>query len=490
MISKSNFVAGIQCLKRIYLQVHNPGLATKSSPAAEAVLKQGREVGRVAHRAFPGGATVASGRVQTKEALRATRDLMANPEVPAIFEGAFEHAGVIVRVDVLQRDGRFGYRLIEVKSSTEIKPHYAYDVGIQHHVLTGAGVEAEQVGLMHLNREYIFDGKEYDVSRLFTLAELEPEDTVSEAEISDRLEEQFRILNQPRPPEIPPGRHCEDPVVCEFYDHCNPELPANHVSLLPQMRADKLQELTDSGVVSIEQVPDDFPLSEKQRLAVDCMKTGKPFFNPELAGELSALRYPLCFMDFETVFPALPRFAGMRPFDHIPFQWSVHRQDTSGGGLRHFEYLAEDDSDPRSPFIESLCEAVAGAGNIVVYNQTFESSRLDDLARWVPTCASDTAVVKAKLWDLLPVVRRNVYHSAFAGSFSLKSVLPALIPQMTYEALEVGDGVEAGVAWARLISPAISPEEKGSVRQALIGYCRQDTLALAKLFEMLRDCAG
>lgn len=486
MITKSKFVAGIQCLKRVYLQVHNPGLAERSSEAANAILKQGEEVGLVAQRAFSGGRTVDFGRIQIKEALRATRDLMADPEVPAIFEGTFEHGGVLVRVDILQRDGKFGYRLVEVKSSTQIKPHYAYDVGIQRHVLRGDGVEPEQVSLMHLNREYVFDGKEYDVSRLFIVAEPRPEDMVSDAEISDRLQEQLRILNQPQPPEIRPGRQCEHPVVCEFYNHCNPEPCANHVSRLPRMRADKLQELTASGITLIEQIPDDFPLSEKQWLAVHCMKNGKAFFSSELAGELSTLKYPLCFMDFETVFPALPRFAGMRPFDHIPFQWSVHRQEKPDRPLKHFEYLAEDDSDPRFPFIESLRKALAGAGNVVVYNQTFESSRLDDLARWVPAYASEIAKIKAKLWDLLTIVRRNVYHPAFAGSFSLKSVLPALIPQMTYETMEVGSGTEAGSAWARMIEPGTPTREKGRLTQALIEYCKQDTLALAKLFEVLR----
>jgi len=487
MITKSKFVAGIQCLKRVYLQVHNPELAKRSSQAVEAILKQGQEVGLVAQRAFPGGRTVDCAWNRIKEAVRVTRDLIANPDVPAIFEGTFEHAGVLVRVDVLQRDGKFGYHLVEVKSSTQIKPHYAYDVGIQRHVLTGDGVEPAQVSLMHLNREYIFDGQEYDVSRLFTMAEPKPEDTVSDAEISERLKEQFRILNQPRPPDIRPGAQCEHPVVCEFYDHCNPRVPANHISLLPRIRAHKLQELMASGIISIEQIPDDYPLPEKQKVAVECVKTSKPFFSPELAGELSSLKYPLCFMDFETVFPALPRFAGMRPFDHIPFQWSVHRQDQPDSELKHFEYLAEDDSDPRFPFIESLYKSVSGAGSIVVYYQNFESSRLDDLARWVPTYASEIGQIKGKLWDLLAIVRRNVYHPAFAGSFSLKSVLPALIPEMTYETLEVRDGVQAGLAWARLIAPGISAKEKDRLTQALIEYCKQDTLALVKLLEVLRN---
>jgi hypothetical protein len=154
--------------------------------------------------------------------------------------------------------------------------------------------------------------------------------------------------------------------------------------------------------------------------------------------------------------------------------------------LKHFEFLSENDSDPRFPFLESLCKAVSGAGDIVVYHQGFESSRLDDLARWLPAYKSDIAAIQGKMWDLLVAVRQNVYHPAFAGSFSLKSVLPAFVPEMTYETLEVAEGRAAGLAWARLIDPATPSDEKSRLRKALLEYCAQDTLALAKLLEAFR----
>jgi predicted RecB family nuclease len=485
-ISKSKFVAGVQCLKRLYLQVHQPGLAAELDEASKAVIEQGRQVGLVAQKAFPGGVIVEAGPKELDKAITKTRELIAASDVPAIFEATFQHEGVLVRTDVLKRNGRSGHGLIEVKSATAVKPHYAYDIAIQRHVLTGADVEIKQASLMHLNRKYVFDGKDYDVSQLFVIAELKPKDSVSDSEISDRLKDQFRVLNRHKPPDIKPGKQCKDPVLCEFYDHCNPELPADHVSHLPRIQAKKVEELTAAGITLLKQIPDAFPLSERQRRAVDCVKSGKPFVSPELADELDGLKYPLCFMDFETVFPALPRFAKMGPYDHIPFQWSVHRQGKPGGPLKHHEFLAENDSDPRFPFVESLCKALAGAGNIVVYNQSFESSRLDDLARWLPAYASDIKKIKAKIWDLLVVVRRNVYHPEFAGSFSLKFVLPAFVPEMTYGTLEVAEGTAAGLAWARLIQPGTALVEKRRLRKALLEYCKQDTLALAKLFDVLR----
>ena len=282
-ISKSKFVAGVQCLKRLYLQVHEPGLAAERDEASKAVMEQGREVGLVAQRAFPGGVTVEAGPADLDRAIKETRDLVVKSEAPAIFEAAFQYGDVLIRTDVLKRSGRSGHRLIEVKSSTRMKPQYAYDIAIQRHVLTGADIEVKQSSLMHLNREYVFDGKDYDVSHLFTIAEIKSEDAVSEAEISDRLKEQFRILNRLTSPDIQPGKQCEEPVPCEFYACCNPELPADHISLLPGIRAKKLGELVAAGITSIKRIPPKFPLTERQRRIVDCAKSGKPFIGPKLA---------------------------------------------------------------------------------------------------------------------------------------------------------------------------------------------------------------
>ena len=465
--------------------MHRPELATGSTDATQAVLEQGQQIGLVARRAFPGGVLVAADHEHLDDAVGITQELVGNAEAPAIFEATFEYGGVLVRTDVLERSSRAGYRLIEVKSATSPKPLYAYDIGIQKHVISGVGVNLDGTRLMHLNRDYVFDGRDYDVSRLFVVAELIPEQTISDAEISSRVDNQLRILAQPTPPDVKPGRQCIEPVLCEFYEHCNPDLPDDHVSLLPRIRTEKVDDLLTSGIMSVHQIPDDFPLSETQRRAVDTVKTGKAWIGSELAGELSTLRYPICFMDFETIFPALPRYAGMRPYDHVPFQWSVHRQERNGAPIMRYDFLAESTSDPRVPFLESLCQAVKAAGSIVVYNQGFESSRLNDLARWLPERRSEIAEIKAKLWDLLAVIRRNVYYPAFGGFFSLKRIAAAILPDMNYDGLAVADGNQAGIVWARFVNPATYPEEKAHLKRALLQYCGQDTLALARILEVL-----
>ena len=290
----------------------------------------------------------------------------------------------------------------------------------------------------------------------------------------------------PNAPDLPSGPHCTDPIKCEFFDRCNPPLPDDHIGYIPRIQASAVEELVQMGVESIRDIPDDFPLNERQRRAATSVQTGKPWFSDDLGKELEALKYPLYFMDFETVNPAIPRFSGMRPYDQLPFQWSVHVLRQPGEEPEHCEFLALDSSDPRHEFAASLCSALGESGSIVVYS-AFESQRL---AAYLPEFAERIANIQARLWDLLPVVRNHVYHPAFAGSYSLKAVLPALVPDLTYEGMEVGNGQDAGLAWKSLIRGTWDQAEHERLREALLDYCRQDTLALVKVLERLRFEAG
>ena len=241
------------------------------------------------------------------------------------------------------------------------------------------------------------------------------------------------------------------------------------------------------GIVSIHDIPDDFPLNERQRRACIAVQTAEPWYDTaELGKELESMKYPLYFMDFETVNPCVPRFPGMRPYDQLPFQWSVHVQRAPGAAPEHFEFLATDANDPRGEFINSLCAALDESGSIVVYNAGFESSRLSELAAWLPEFAERIERIQRRLFDLLPVVRNNVYHPAFAGSYSLKAVLPALVPDMSYAGMQVADGQSAGLAWESLIRDGLDQAEHDTIRKALLDYCGQDTLALVKVLEKLK----
>jgi predicted RecB family nuclease len=488
-ISKSKFMAGVQCLKRLYFEVHDPGLAARSDGANQAIIEQGREVGLLARQLFPGGVEV-RGSGGLEAAIRSTRELVANLEVPAIFEGAFEHQGVIVKTDILQRRKGDHWRLIEVKSTADLKDQHLEDVAIQSYVLSGSGLKLASVWLAHVNREYALTGTEVDPHQFLLFRNLTVRVRNLQPELVLRLRSQFRILALPMPPEVPTGPHCINPVVCEFFSHCNQALPEDHIGYLPRLHASTAEQLEEMGVESIHEIPADFELSEFQRRVCTAMQTGRAWFSTGLRGEFEFLKYPLYFMDFETVNPAIPRFPRMHPYDHLPFQWSVHVQKQPGAVPEHFEFLATDCGDPRPAFISSLCEALGERGGIVVYNQQFESQRLWELAGWLPEYTQRIRDIQHRLWDLLPVVRNHVYHPAFGGSFSLKAVLPALVPQMTYEGMEVPNGQAAGFAWESMIRGNTSESEQQAKRKALLAYCGQDTLALVNLVETLRSLSA
>lgn len=482
-ISKSKFVAGCQCPKRLYWQVHSPELAAEPDAASEAIIQQGHEVGMLARQLFPDGVEVCERNLD--QAIRATRELVANPEIPAIFEAVFEHGGVLVKVDVLhrRRDGR--WRLIEVKSTTDVKDHHYEDVAIQYRVVSRSGVDVASVCLAHVNRGYIYPGDEIDPRRFFRIRNLTRRVQRLQPKLTFQLRSEFTVLAMPTPPDIAPGRHCTDPVTCEFYDRCNPPRPDDHIGYLPRLHASAMDELEEMGIESIRDIPDDFDLTDIQRRAATCVQTGEPWFSPELRDALGGLAYPLYFADFETLNRAVPPFAGMRPYDHLPFQWSVHVQRQPGAESEHYEFLATDASDPRREFISSLLAILGDSGSILVYS-AFESQRLSELASWFPEFADRITAIQARLFDLLPVVREHTYHPAYAGSYSIKSVLPALVPEMTYDGMDVADGQSAGLAWESLVRGGLNCDERQRIEKALRAYCGQDTLAMVRLLEVLR----
>jgi hypothetical protein len=345
---------------------------------------------------------------------------------------------------------------------------------------------------MHLNSEYIYDGKRYEPDKLFAIEDLTAETDEILSDIPKLLAEQRRVLQGDVPPEIEAGPQCADPVTCEFYDQCHEPVPEGHVSELPRLTQRQLEALKECGIEMIRDIPESFKLTAVQRRACECACSGRPWFAPELHDVLSGLTYPLYFMDFETFYPALPRYAGMWPYSHIPFQWSIHVREAPGTDLRHHEFLAEDGTDPRPRFLETLLEALGSNGSIVVYNSAFEGARLGDLAGWLPRYADRIADIRDRLWDLLPVVRRNVYHPRFRGSFSIKKTLPALVPEMTYEGMEVAEGGEAGLAWDTLVHGQVDPSEKQPLRTALLAYCGQDSEAMVRICDALEraSCSG
>ena len=483
-ISKSKYVAGAQCLKRLYLLVHEPGLAGGPDAADFALMDQGRQVGKLARQLFPGGVEVKSG--DPEVAIRSTRELVANTEVPAIFEGAFEHGGVLVRTDILQRrrDGR--WRLIEVKSTADLKDHHLDDVAIQYRVVSRCGLDLASACLAHVNRSYVFPGGTIDPRQFFRIRNLTRRVERLQPKLTFLLRSEFRVLAMPKAPDIPPGPQCTDPITCEFYDRCNPPHSDDHVGRLPRINGRVLEEFEEMGIESIRDIPEDFDLSEIQRRACTAVQTGQPYYSTELAKELRTLKYPLFFMDFETVNPAIPRFPGMRPFDQIPFQWSVHVQREPGAEPEHYEFLATDKSDPRREFIEF---ALRCAGRTGQHRRVQRHVRVAEALRACRMAAGVRGADRANTATPLGLAARHAEPCVPPG---IRGIVLAegrsACARSRDDIRRHGGGERAGrgLAWESLVRGLWMDQSATGSEKALREYCGQDTLALVSLVEKLR----
>lgn len=486
-LSKSKFLSGLQCLKRLYLEVHAPELATEPDVHQQAILDMGTEVGELARRRFSGGVLVDADHRHPAEALRRTAELLADPSVPAVFEGAFEYDRVLVRVDVLERvrfeaNGVPQWRLVEVKSSTRVKDIHVEDLALQTYVLIGAGVALAESSLLHINTQYVYQGGELDLDQLFALQDLTAAVGGRQSDVMARLDTMKAFLAEPAPPSIEPDGHCHSPYECPFWSHCTRDKPDRWIFHLPGGTR-TFQQLAQRGVETIDEIPQGFTLTIPQRR----MKEQVEWVGPGLKALLESVRYPVHHLDFETFMPAIPKFAGTRPYQAIPTQWSNHIE-MEDGRVRHDEYLCADSRDPRPELVETILESVGQEGSICVYS-AYERAILEGLAEAFPAFARDLRRMTARLWDLLPVIRGHYYHPGFQGSYSIKAVLPALLPELGYGDLEIQEGGVAAQAYARMVFVETDWVERERLRTALLRYCERDTLAMLELRRALLDKA-
>jgi len=477
-LSKSKYVSGLQCHKRLYLEIYTPELATEHDEETQARLDAGTDVGEVARRRFPGGVLVDYDHGNLTVALRRTEELASNPSIPAIFEATLKFENVLVRVDILERLADDRWRLIEVKASTRTKDVHLDDLAIQTHVAMGAGVRLEGIALLHLNRAYVYEGGEVNLDRLFVQQDLTVAVLARLAEVPQRLLSMKAMLMEPTAPDVDPGHHCHTPYVCPFWDHCTQEKDPRWVFYLPGPKR-TFDRLAEQGVHTIDTIPGGFKLSDTQQR----MKDNVEWIGPDLRAALQAVRYPVHHLDFEGFMPAVPLFPGTRPYQTLPFQWSNHTEHEDGI-VRHEEYLCANAGDPREELALALLRSVGRQGSICVYSG-YEWRILMDLADALPRLKRELSAVAARLWDLLPIVRRHYYHPGFEGSFSIKVILPALAPSLDYSNLEIADGGLASLEYYRMAFGKTDAAEKTRIRASLLEYCKRDTLALLEIRKIL-----
>ncbi|MFN8587179.1 MAG: DUF2779 domain-containing protein [Candidatus Eisenbacteria bacterium] len=483
-LSKSRFTQGLQCHRLLWWRTHEPDAPELAvGPAQQAIFDNGTRVGELARGQVPGGVLVDLPYDDFAGKLEATQAALAQ-RPPAIYEASVAADGVFVAVDILQRDGD-AWRVVEVKSSTKVKPQHLPDAAVQVHALRAAGLRVSGAEIMVLNSACRYP----DLSNLFRREDVTRDVELSLGDVAAEVRTQLAVLAGPLP-EVATGPHCDAPYTCPFKSRCWAATPEHHVSTLYYVGAN-LNKFLAQGWTTILDLPDGSvknAIADRQRRSV---QAGRVLVEGDLAGALGQFPFPRAYFDFETVMPAIPVWNGCGPYAQVPAQFSCHVEQADGS-LVHHEWVADEPGDPRPAIAAAVVEACRGAACVVAYNASFERRALEHLAEAVPALAGGLRDVIARMVDLLPVVRDHVYHPDFGGSFSIKAVLPALVPEFSYEGLDVASGDHASqVLTTMLLEPeAYTPLERAALRDALLAYCRLDTLAMVKVLHRLQELAG
>jgi len=479
ILSKSKLMSARQCLKRLYLEVHRPELIVHSS-RTQAAFNIGNAVGDIAHRIYGNeNAAVIPYEGGMSHAIRKTARLVGEgPQYP-IFEATFQHGGVLVRVDALLPDGD-AWRMVEVKASTSVKDEHVFDCAAQRWVFEGLGHSLTGIALAHVDNTFVYEG-DGDFDGLL----IESEMTESTDNILAVVPEWIAMAREAvsgDEPAIGVGAQCFKPYECPFVGHCWPQGTEYPVQGLGGDRA-KLGELIAEGIEDIRDVPVNL-LSEKQQWIQKVTRSGKAEILPGAPTFVESLAYPRYYLDFETIMPPIPIWAGTRPYETLPIQWSCHFEPESGM-LEHADFLDISGYPPMRMLAESLIRVLGKQGPVLMYT-SYEKTVINALIGRFPELEAPLQAIVKRLVDLHPPTQQFYYHPAMAGSWSLKAVLPTIAPEMQYSELDgIQEGTAASEGYLEAILPETSEQRKVELEQQLLRYCKFDTEAMVRLVQFL-----
>jgi len=446
-------------------------------------MEQGKEIGRLARSLFPDGRFIPGG--TNEAAAKATQAAISDPKLIVAFEATFVVGNYVAKPDILLRDGN-GWRVIEVKSSladTDQLSELIDDLTYTVMVLKRAGLKVIAAELMLICRDY---RKGQATSNLFQ--RLNQTDAVNQRltefdALWDAIDKST-IGMQPTPKLVSACRSCP-----HFEADCLGKGIEHSVFCLPRLHKNRLAALAVDGIVSLIDLPEGFPLTDIQKRVVDCIGCGKSWVSPSLRRAFDQLKYPICYLDFESVITALPLYDNLPPYAQVTTQYSLYRRVQPDTDLEHAEYLADPKRDCEGELAQRLIEDCGESGSIVVYS-SFEKTRINALAARFPELSAKLVKLTKRLFDLLRIIQNGYYHPGFGGSFSIKDVLPVMVPELRYDGLAIGDGDTAIARFAWAAMGKMSATEMEQMRKDLLVYCGQDTLAMVRVHEALMKMCG
>lgn len=485
-LSKSKLIAFRQCPRRLWLEVHRKELLVLSD-SAQVSLQIGHQVGDLARRLYdPSSKGVLIDAQKDGYAMAFEQSQALLQSSRPIFEAGFSIDGALSFADVLLpvgRGSRRGWRMVEVKSSSSVKDYHLDDIAIQAYIARGAGVNLKQVALATIDTTWVYPG-DNAYEGLFSETDVTEHTLASAQDVQSWVADAHKVVDRRTMPRSTTGKQCNDPYPCGFQAHCQELEPQAEypVRWLPRPGPKLSATLDEQGIIDLRDVPDGL-LNPLQTRVKQSTLWGKRFFDAKAAiAALAGYTFPAYFLDFETVQLAVPVWKGTRPYQQIPFQFSVHRL-SQHNTLTHDGFLDLSGKDPSRSFARALIEQCGSKGPVFVYNRGFESGRIKELAERFPTFRKDLLAINERLVDLLPIARDHFYHPSQEGSWSIKKVLPVIAPDLSYESLEgVKDGGMAMDAYKEAIHPDTTPARKAQIQEQLIRYCELDTFAMVRLW--------
>lgn len=467
------------------MQVNRPQSIPGVDTVTQHVFDQGHLVGAYARQLFPGGIGVPHDDFMGN--IHATRRLLAGRR--PLFEAGILSGRTYSRVDILNPVDERAWEIIEIKSSTSVKDVHIEDLAFQKYCCEKAGLAIEGCRLGYINRQYVKNGP-IDPQQFFVLEDVSALVEERGRHMEERVLELLELISGNTCPDTAIGEHCLGPYECGLRAECWDFLPENSIF---DLRGGKTAQfsLYKQGIVCITDIPDHVPLSRQQQIQKECVTTGAAHVEKEeIRVFLDSLRYPLHYLDFETMAPAIPVYDGMRPYQDLPFQFSLHIVEHAEAEPVHHSFLAEGREDPRPQILRKLQALLGSDGSIIAYSAGFEEAVLRDLTQAFPEYAQWMEGILSRLIDLLfPFSSFHYYDASQGDTASLKKVLAALTGK-GYDDLGIGDGMDASVAYAKIAYGDATEGENARVRADLLEYCKRDTEAMVWLVKELRRLSG
>lgn len=487
-LSKTKYLDGLKCSKLLWYEYNRKEDLSEIDAATQAIMDQGKAVGELAKNLFPGGVTLQRDYIPEKQA---EKSLEAAKLRKPLFEAGFVYKQGYALVDILNPVEKGAWDLVEVKSSSSVKDEHYADVAFQKYIYEGAGLKIRKCYLMYINNQYVRKG-EIEPKKLFATEDVTKQCDELIPEIEQNITDMFEVIRKEAMSEVKVGPHCDSPYPCLLQDICWSFLPPKDDIFCLYSGTKKAYELMECGVLSITDIKEGIKLSDKQSIQVVCHKNRTPHIDKKgIEDFLSTLEYPFYFLDFETINPAIPAYDNSRPFEAIPFQYSLDVVKDKNSKSEHYSYLAPGDKDPRPEILKQLKTLLGNSGSVIAYNATFEKTTLRHASEAYPEYQSWVAELEERSIDLLVPFRGFLYyHPDQAGSASLKNVLPVMT-NLRYENMEIADGSMASMEYYRVtFGKNIDEKERKRVRAALEKYCDLDTKGMIEIVEVLRRKSG